>query len=262
MSNINNIIDTHIHVWDKPVHIKDDIFYTPNYTVLLEQMLSSLQKYNVKKYILVQPSFQKNDNTFLLQCLQKSKNIKGIINFDDSIGYQEYNVYKQKNICGVRFNFLSSTHLQNKTLSDFKQHLEIFEKLNYIIEIQANIQQYAQIIQTIQHYNVTVIADHMLLCTYADKHHMQKILPTLHSLNFYIKISAPYRIGIHAELMAKYILKNISPLKIIWGSDFPHTRFEKDTDYQCQIDFINHLNINATDKNRILYENAQHIFGF
>jgi predicted TIM-barrel fold metal-dependent hydrolase len=84
-------------------------------------------------------------------------------------------------------------------------------------------------------------------------------------LNLFIKLSAPYRFEYkNIDALIDTIITYRGLQNILWGSDYPFTRFEDEYSYDKAVDFISQYgsnNINVNIKKH-LFDNAMSLFDF
>lgn len=256
-------IDTHTHIWDNKDYIKEVTRYKPSYSFSEKQLSDIFCKYDVKKAVLVQPSFLGDNNEKLLHVLrQYPTKYRGVIVLDNFSKINNIESLLESYACigvrGIRLN------LVGKELPYFEQetYINLFNviiHLNWHIEIHADENQICKLLKKFKNYDLKIVLDH-----YARPEksvYSNEFIDILKSnLNLHVKVSAPYRLkNRKVDNYVKTLLDTIGENNLLWGSDCPFTNHEESWDYKKSIDFINTNKLLCTIKS-VFDENAQKMF--
>ncbi len=264
---LDNIVDTHAHIWSPLCRYEQGGRYVPDKHLGINEYLSILNKHRVKYGVLVQPSFLGHDNSYLIRSLRAyRKRLRGVIVFDFSNPHLEsLRKLSSLGVVGVRFN------LNGKVMPDIAsiKYDELFNclrKLDWFIQITAKEDEWLKIMPKLLHRNVKIVVDHFgkperNIGINGDG--FKAIIEATKTKNVWIKFSAPYRFGCNqASLYANELVKKVSKRRILWGSDYPFTRHDKGRSYK---DFVDMLNIWFPDKtlrDYATYKNAIRLYKF
>jgi predicted TIM-barrel fold metal-dependent hydrolase len=79
-------------------------------------------------------------------------------------------------------------------------------------------------------------------------------------------LSAAYRIGTAGReasaAMAGMLLRHYGPTRLMWGSDWPHTRFERLADYSASRSDLDVWIPDSADRACVLAQTPAALFGF
>jgi len=82
----------------------------------------------------------------------------------------------------------------------------------------------------------------------------------------WLKLSAAYRsqsnLAQAAQVLAQVREASGGIGRFLWGSDWPNTQFEDQTDYDRQVAFIEALLPDADERAQVLTDNPAKLFGF
>ena len=254
-------IDTHTHVWSESLKTDKGLSYQPNYHVGIDDLHVRMNKNGMTHAVLVQPSFVKFNNDYMLKCLTDfPETTRGVINFDTAMTATDYERLYEQGVRGVRLNFLSCVWLMSLDISDITPHLEILQNLGMCIEIYAESTLCMDMVHLILPYKIPILIDHFGMPVENDRPQALKDLTTLlKQKSVYMKFSGAYRIEGRDDVIF-HMINTVPPDKMMWGSDYPHTRFEYNTNYDAQIEIFNTW---IDDKQQtILWDVPKEIFKF
>ena len=254
-------IDTHTHVWSGSLQMDRGLSYQPNYHVGIDDLHARMNKHGMTHAVLVQPSFVKFNNDYMLKCLADFPDkTRGVINFDKTMTAPDYERLYKHGVRGVRLNFLSCVWLMSLDISDMTPHLEILQNLGMCMEIYAESTLCIDMADVILPYKIPILIDHFGMPVENDRPQALKDLTTLlQQKSVYMKFSGAYRLSGHDDVIF-HMVNTIPPDKMMWGSDYPHTRFENNTNYDAQIEIFNTWIDN--NQQTILSDVPREIFNF
>jgi predicted TIM-barrel fold metal-dependent hydrolase len=263
-------IDTHAHIFRTDLPMTAERRYAPDYNALPEDFLMQLANYNISHGVLVQPSFLGTDNSFMLQALhQYPQKLKGIAVVDPSISDNELDELDAAGVVGIRLNLINKP-LENYTSPLWQTFLTKLAKRKWVVEIQRELDDLASFLPAILESGVEVIIDHFGRTLQgiqpANRAH-QDFLDLLSSgAPIWTKISAAYRCNANIE-QAQAMLAILRTAYghselLLWGSDWPNTQFETQTDYTEQYGFMEALLPSTDERNKVLITNPSKLFKF
>ena len=95
--------------------------------------------------------------------------------------------------------------------------------------------------------NIEFLADHLGI-----EHHQP---------NLWVKLSAPYRTpNLDHQSIYKFWLNKIGPSRLLWGSDWPHTRHEAEENFAEQMQQFFSLTNDQNIKDQILNYNPMALY--
>ncbi|HDZ4932243.1 TPA: amidohydrolase [Campylobacter jejuni] len=263
-------IDTHAHIFLKKLNTVTNARYKPSYDASFKDYKANLHDYGFDKGVLVQPSFLGVDNEFLLQSIKKDENIKAIVVVDENIKFEELKKLKERKACGIRLNLIGK-ELPNFENIVWVRFFENLSKLKMQIEIQRDLDNdLVSIIENLLPYNCNIVIDHLARAN-ADLTNLEDLIRLKNSRIFF-KISGFYRSKIdyiNNEQAIKFAKKVYEILKehfllsnFIFGSDWPHTNFEKNVNFLSALEAFNEIVISKKEQEQILGDNACALFDF
>jgi predicted TIM-barrel fold metal-dependent hydrolase len=198
---------------------------------------------------MIQPSFYGTNNTFMLDSLRAydPDRARAVVVFDaDNVTAEELQAWDSLGVRGVRLNFATSDiRPQIEDLeASLKQYASIIKPLDWVIQLYIDMDLIPGIEAIIPTLGVRVVFDHIGNPTMPDpSNSTEKLDPytiqgfgsmvrLLQQGTVYVKISGPYRLS--KLLWPDYLdldplvleISRVAPSKMVYGSDWPHTRFD------------------------------------
>ena len=224
--------DSHIHI----VGPTDRYPQVPNRTYLagvatVDEIESNAAPHNVRRFVIVQPSFHGADNRLLV----KSLNVlagrgRGVAVIDQATSRQTLSELVAQGVRGLRLNLYS--RIGDDTPLDLRLNAieEPAHAANCHIEVIAPLKMLAENAQLLARSRVPIVIDHYGIYTgHAPADAQGRALLDLLSLpHVWIKLSAPYRnstddLATRPDPDWLAVILAIAPARCVWGSDWPHT---------------------------------------
>lgn len=266
-------IDTHAHIFRRGLPLAPGGRYTSDYDANVEDYLKQLDANGMSHGVLVQISFLGTDNSFILDGIKASKGrLRGVAVVEPTLAYYDMKELDNAGIVGVRLN------LVGRPIPDFKadpwpEHLKRVAALGWQVEVHREAKDLPQIVGPLLASGVTVVVDHF--GRYDGAQGVED--PGFRWLvgqgrgsdrRLWVKVSAAYRngkdgAGEAAAPQAYRMLRDaIGVDRLLWGSDWPHTTFEKSVNYANQKAFLEQMVPDAGERRQILGANAAKLFRF
>ena len=234
-------VDTHAHIFKRGLKLAEVRRYTPDYDASLDTYLSLLDKHGIGRAVLVQPSFLGTDNSFMLAALQQvPARLRGIAMVDPAIPATKLEQLDAPGVVGVRLNLLDMPvpDFSTKPWPDFLKQLA---RMGWQVEVQREANDLPYILPPLLAAGVNVVVDHFGRPDAAlgvNDPGFLYLLETGASRHVWVKLSGAYRIGTDGRgeqtaLAAMPLLREAFGLeRLLWGSDWPHTRHEAHVSYE------------------------------
>lgn len=260
-------VDTHAHIFRQGLALAGNRRYSPDYDATVEQYLGHLDRCGLSHGVLVQPSFLGTDNEHMVSALrQYPKRLRGTAVVDRDVTDGELDELADAGVVGIRLNLIG------QPLDDYRSApwRTLFAKVaqrGWSVEIQRGMEDLDVIVPQILKADVAVVIDHFGLPTGeidpVNSHH-RALLSLLSSEEIWVKLSATYR----SRSNPSQAFDSIERLRdayghserLLWGSDWPHTRFEDQTDYDAQFSMMQTLLPDRAERQRILVDNPSSLF--
>lgn len=263
-------IDTHAHVFSHQTNFLATARYTPSYTVNVEDYINCLDTNGFDKGVLIQPSFYGNDNSYMLEAIQRYPDrLKGIAVLDCSTDMATLLKLEKQGIVGTRLN-LFGLPCPNLTDLKWQDFLSNIATLNWQVEIHAPVSYLLQLLPALNEYKINVVIDHFGRFSpnlgVKDPEY-QRFLEIINPIQHWIKVSGYYRVDNNLSIQnateAFKLLKQYGmESRLIWGSDWPHTQFEDKISFDKSLNDFKFIVNNDELLNQILTKNNASLFGF
>jgi predicted TIM-barrel fold metal-dependent hydrolase len=264
-------VDTHAHVFRRELKLADTRRYAPDYDATLTDYLVTLDASGITHGVLVQPSFLGTDNSFMLHGLQAARDrLRGIVMIDPATTKEELVALDRAGVVGLRLNLIGKP-IPAFDAEPWPAFFKIVADLGWQIEVHREARDLEGVLGPLLRSGVIVVVDHFGRPDTklgVDDPGFRFLVSTGAQRRTWVKISAPYRNGADGAgertAMAAYPLLRdaLGVERLVWGSDWPHTQFEKTETFTKNRAFLDTLVPDASERNRILGSNAALLFRF
>jgi predicted TIM-barrel fold metal-dependent hydrolase len=236
--------DSHMHVVDPEQYpLTEDALYRPK-THTLEHALSFESSVALDNIVLVQPSIYGNDNTCMLDALRTLGPSRGraIVGFEpQSVPSKTLEAWHALGARGVRINFSSvgKSVCADDLRTLLHRYAEDCRPLGWVIQVYMPMDMIPLLEPIVPELGVRICIDHMGHPSLEgiksrDPYSIRgfkSLVNLLEAGSTYVKFSAPYRLSNEAsyrdlEPVAKEILRVAGKRRVVFATDWPHTRFE------------------------------------
>jgi len=224
--------DSHVHI----VGPTDRYPQVPNRTYLagiatVEELESNAAPNDVRRFVIVQPSFYGTDNRLLLQSLDVlAGRSRGVAVIDQTASRQTLSGFVAQGVRGFRLNLYSRIGDDTPLDIRFRAIEEPAHAANCHIEVIAPLKMLAENAALLAHSRVPVVIDHYGIYSghKPDDAEGRALLDLLLLPHVWIKLSAPYRnstddLATRPDPDWLAAILAVAPSRCVWGSDWPHT---------------------------------------
>jgi predicted TIM-barrel fold metal-dependent hydrolase len=256
-------IDTHAHVFARGLRLIAERRYTPEGHHPPADYLALLDAHDVAGAVLVQPSFLGTDNGYMLDAVRAAPDrLRAVALVPPEAGVEALEALRAQGVVGVRYNLLDAAALAAWRP---EPQLEALEALGMIAQVQpAGPVLAAALPRLLAHPRLRVVVDHFARPGPGDPDGFRALLGGAGSGRVWAKLSAPYRLrGLDAAPLARELLAAFGPERLLWGSDWPWTQFEREvTDYAATLGWLDAWVPDPAARARILGATPAGLFGF
>lgn len=251
------MIDTHAHIFKGGVCFTQNARYVPDYSFLAKDYLALLEANNFTGGVLIQPSFLGTNNELIFDTLLKYPKLRGVIVSDP----EDFAKLYKKGVCGMRLNLIGQNPPDFSTKS-WQEALSFIKEKGLHIELHCELERILPIINELKKYDVNIIIDHLSRVSKASF----KLLDDykgLKNAKLFFKISGFYRLDGGVDLAKKSFLKLLDifgPNAFIYGSDHPHTNYEKLMNFKKAFKDFEMVVEDEKLREKILDKNAKALF--
>ncbi|CZR54055.1 related to TIM barrel metal-dependent hydrolase [Phialocephala subalpina] len=246
----SNSWDSHMHVIDpQGFPLSQDAQYVPK-THLLSSALAFEKTVSVRNIVLVQPSIYGYDNSCLLSALCRlgPSRARGIVTLDPKkMCVKTLEEWHEMGVRGVRVNLQSVGRTMEKGELEeaLRKYADVIRPFGWVLQLYVPLGTVTELERIIPTLGIRVVFDHFGHPALPPVSEEEKgrgfdpyLLPGFASLvklleegSTYVKMSAPYRISKSAgyqdlEPFAKELLRVAGKKRVVFATDWPHTRFE------------------------------------
>jgi len=227
--------DCHAHIFRRGLALAEGRRYTPDYDAALLDYLARLDVHGLAHGVLVQPSFLGTDNSFLLEALKaEPERLRGIAVVDPGSAPEALAAMDRGGVVGIRLN-LAGAALPDLRAGAWPACLARAAALGWQVEVLRAAGDLPPLVEALLEAGVDVVVDHFGLPDPelgVDDPGFRGLLDLAGSRRVWVKLSGRYRNGPGVADAAVPLLREAFGLdRLVWGSDWPHTRFEAGMDY-------------------------------
>jgi predicted TIM-barrel fold metal-dependent hydrolase len=228
-------VDTHAHVFHRGLTFIPQRRYTPDYDALPAQYLAMLDANGMSHGVVIPISILGTDNSYTVETLQQTQGrLRGLAVVDPAKDLGTLEALQASGIVGVRLNLIGQA-VPDVTASPWKDLVAECVKRDWQVEVYDDAKRLREIVTPLVDAGAKVVVDHFGKPDPKEGINdpgFQYLLGVAGSRRVWVKLSAPYRSSLEiAETAAPLLRGAFGPERLLWGSDWPLTGFEKTVQY-------------------------------
>ena len=253
-------VDTHFHIFDKSLLNEAQARYSVDYNASIDDWAKLANAQQITGGVIVQPSFLGFDNTLLLEAIkQNPKYLRGVGVTDPKASRKELLELSKQGVCGIRLN-LAGDEDPLGTLKNYQGLITLLKGLNMHLQVHHDDGLLNEILLAIPN-GIDIVIDHFGRPQANNEFEKLNDGIRKHRGNLWVKLSAQYRTpNINHQTIFEYWLKQIGASRLLWGSDWPHTRFEATETYESQMKQFLSLTNSPELRQQILSKNPRVLY--
>lgn len=236
---MRDAIDAHAHAFLRDLPMAAGRRYTPGADAPLDLYLRELDANGIPYGVLIQPSFLGFDNAYLAACLEAAGGrLRGVAALDPATPGGVFDQLDAVGVVGVRLNLIDDDEAPDLAKPDWRGFLGHVRRKGWLVELHQRARPALAPARALIEAGVTLVLDHFALpdpALGADDPDWLALLDLGASGRLWVKLSAPYRCGENGREAARacypVLRERLGVSRLMWGSDWPHTRFETRQDY-------------------------------
>jgi predicted TIM-barrel fold metal-dependent hydrolase len=233
-------VDTHAHIFQRGLNFLSTARYVPDYDATAADYLRLLDANAISHGVIVQPSFLGTNNSYLVAALkQHPARLRGVIVVEPTTTLATLRTFDAAGVVGIRLN-LVGLPIPDFAAAPWPKFLGDLVKLNWFVQVQREARDLPLIVTPLTTAGLNVVVDHFGRPDPAqgvDDPGFRYLLKIAATRRVWLKLSASYRSG--ANGVGEKIAAAAVPLaraafgvdRLLWGSDWPHTQFERGHQY-------------------------------
>jgi predicted TIM-barrel fold metal-dependent hydrolase len=236
-------VDCHAHVFRRDLPMPDRRRAPSGYDATVDDYLRLLDAHGMSHGVLIQPSFLGTDNSYLVAALRAhGDRLRGVAVVEPGITAGELDALAGAGVVGIRLNLIGLP-TPDYAAPAWAALLSNLRQLRWQVEVHQVAGKLEPAIDPLLSAGLNVVVDHFGRPDArlgVDDPGFRYLLSTGRSRQVWVKLSGAYRnggqgAGEATALAAMPLLKASHGLdRLVWGSDWPHTLFEKSADYTTE----------------------------
>jgi len=264
-------VDCHAHVFRRDLPMPDRRRAPSGYDAPPEDYLRFLDANAMTHGVLIQPSFLGTDNSYMVAALHKYPDrFRGFAVVDPSVTGEQLDMLQGAGVVGVRLNLVG---LPNPDFSSaiWTRFLKELRQRRWLVEVHQLAHDLKPVLDPLLSSGLNVVVDHFGRPDPklgVEDPGFQYLLTLAATRRVWVKLSAAYRNGANGRgeqvaAAALPLLRDTFGLEqLMWGSDWPHTLFEKSVQYAGQRRLLDKWLPDAQDRRMVLADVPAKLFAF
>ena len=225
--------DCHVHVFDASAPSRSGHYQPVDRPLAQIETVACAQ--GVGHLVLVQPSVYGTDNDVLLRALSvEPGRHRGVAVVDDAVADAELEAMHARGVRGVRLNLVSPVGEHADHGRRFDELAPRLRRLGWHLQWYAGPEHLPEIARLHRGSGVTCVLDHLagFGAAVPDDHFAWQAIEALARDGAWLKLSGWYRLDApepYTSLLPR--IRRLAGLfgdRLVWGSDWPHTKFAPD----------------------------------
>lgn len=264
-------IDCHAHVFLHSLPMPDPRRAPSGYDARPETYLGLLDAHGMSHGVLVQPSFLGFDNSYMVSVLRAHRQrLRGIAVVAPGVSRQELDALQAAGVVGIRLN-LVGLPAPDFASPGWSALLAEVRARDWQVELHQLAQELKPVMDPLLAAGVKVVVDHFGRPSAAlgvDDPGFRYLLSQAQTGRVWVKLSGAYRNGPHgrgeetALAAMPLLLRAFGPERLMWGSDWPHTLFEKTAHYEAEFKLMQAWLPDLAQRQVVLRETPARLFRF
>jgi predicted TIM-barrel fold metal-dependent hydrolase len=252
-------IDTHAHVFHRGLTFIPQRRYTPDYDAMPEYYLAMLDANGLSHGVIIPISILGTDNSYTLEALKRTHGrLRGLAVVDPAKDLGTLDELQAGGIVGVRLNLIGQK-VPDVKASPWKELVAECVKRDWQVEIYDDAKRLPEIITPLLDAGAKIVVDHFGKPDPKqgiEDPGFRYLLGVASTRRVWVKLSAPYRSSYDtAEEASRPLRRTFGPERLLWGSDWPFTGFEKTVQYPAMRTALNEW-VTDPDERRIILKDA------
>jgi predicted TIM-barrel fold metal-dependent hydrolase len=261
-------VDCHAHVMRRDAKLAAERHSAPLRDFTLDEYLTLLDRHGVTSAVLTAPSFYGDDNSLLLESLDRHKDrLRGTAIVDpDRVTARDLQAMRDRGVCGIRLNWIKRDRLPDAGSDAYRRLFDTLRDLDMHVEVYLEGELLPGVLPHIERSKARLVLDHFGSPepgAGVRSAGFQYVLKLVSAGNTWVKLSAPYRLGgADPQPYVDALLQAGGAGQLVWATDCPWVKFEDAITYGQCIDWIFQWIPDASARNRILADTPRKLFGF
>jgi len=265
-------IDTHAHIFQRGLRLANVRRYAPDYDATLDDYTGILDRHGIAGGVLVQPSFLGTDNSYLLAALRRMPaRLRGIAVVGTDVTPATLASMHAAGVVGIRLNLVGNAAVPDFSDARWRALLRQVADLGWQVEVHREAGRLPAVLQPLLDAGVKIVVDHFCRPDPAlgvDDPGFRFLLEAASTRRVWVKLSAAYRNGANGR--GQQIALDAIPLlrgafgmeRLLWGSDWPHTQFEKKAGYELARQALESWLPDPAERHAVLVDTPKALFRF
>lgn len=235
-------VDCHAHIFHNGMKLAPDAWAHPAHEAPLEEYLANLDENGINYAVLAAASVFGTNADYALEATSTlPQRLRTTVIVDPGTSKEQLREMARRGAVGVRLQWRSTSELPDLRSEEYRALFTAVADLGWHVQLHDNGARLPGAIAEIEPYGMPLVIDHYGRPSVRDGvscKGFQAALAAIQRGTTWMKMSAGFRIGPESLVseLAKVLLREAGPERLLWGSDWPFVDFEKDVTYAATIE--------------------------
>lgn len=247
------IVDAHAHIFTKDMPLGATAWTRPDYGFTAEEYLRTLDDHGVHFGVIAGISIYGYYNDYMLEQLRAHKRLRGTVNVPPTTDRYVLDRMKADGVVGVRLQLTRRKELPDLATEEYRLLFRRIVDLDWHVELVVEGPLLPGVLEKLEPTGVRIVIDHF---GHPDPHEglncsgLAALFRSVERGRTWVKLSAGYRLtwaeqgqkqrdpraDALARQVARKLLQEAGPERLVWGSDCPFVGHEAAVSYQDTLD--------------------------
>jgi predicted TIM-barrel fold metal-dependent hydrolase len=235
------LVDTHAHIFLRDLPLVSGATHRPEKSFTTADYLAVLDAHGVQFGVIAAPSFLGSYNDYMLDELPSQPRLRGTAIVEPDTDRYILRAMADEGVVGIRFSLRRYPTLPDLKSPEYQRLLRRVADLDWHVHIFAEDDRLATLTPILVESGVKLVIDHFGAPDAArgfDAPGFQATLRAIAKGRTWVKLSAAYRLdkAWDAGEVARKLLAEAGPERLLWASDCPFTGHEDTVTYRSTVD--------------------------
>lgn len=233
------IVDTHAHIFTRGLPFAPDAWTRPDYDYPVERYLADLDAHGIAFGVIAAASLFGTYNDHVLTALRAHPRLRGTVRIGLDTDRGTLEGMARQGVVGVRFQWKRDADMPDLGDHDHRKLFFRMSDLGMHAQVNTSGPRLEAAIGALRDCGLPIVIDHfgLLRASGLDCPGFRAAVREAQAGHAWIKLSAPFRLPDgRARTYARWLLREVGPDRLLWGSDAPFVGHEGVISFRETID--------------------------
>lgn len=242
------LLDAHAHIYRADMPAMAEAWHQPTKQATLEHYLSALDEAGVRAAVLAAASIYGDYNDYMIDAVRSHKHLRTTVIIPPDTDPYVLRMMKDDGVVGIRLQFRNVASPPDLTSYSYQKLFRRAADLGWHVHLHDEGPRLVSHIPHIESAGPRLVIDHFgRPASGVDGDDFQQVLRAVERGRTWVKLSGAFRLmrPERAPELAAALLEHAGAERLLWGSDWPFTAFEKNMSYSASLALYKKLVPNA-----------------